>query len=1173
LVQPVGQTCSIDNVDTNPFPRIIDENDSASRVVDITCIDDPLHVTVNVTGLSDADGTLLAVTLNGNSTPLEFTPTSAISQTFSNTVLSHNDTYTVSITNQPDEVGQTCSIESVDTNRFPRRIDAADPASQVVRIICADDPFNVSVDVSGLSAATGTLLVVMLDGDNTPLEFTPGSSNTQTFSGTVLHHGDPYTVSITDQPGEVGQTCTIGNTDTDPFPRTIDAANGGSRVVNISCVSDPFTVSINVSGLSNDPVTLLQVSIDSDPVPLTFDDTSPGSQSFTTGLIYDTPYTVAIIDQPNEVNQYCEIVQADASAPTIYSDIINTNDVVLNIQCGPRPSINNLVYNECAAPLPNQDIDTRCGNWDVDGDGIVDNEDSDPTNDTGLLACIKAGAAANQWQYVDEVTVIDCNTSLIEHPDKLGNIPPTMVGRWLVDDPRIDFLNQFENLQVLDLGKNPLRQVAVTLFDLKNSSSSNFLPNIRYINTLDNDRFPTINITFNMEGLHVANVPFAADLRSFIAIDGVTYSNNGTPANSNDDFIVESFNVNADEEVFFDCPRSLTNPNECNCPDTDGDHFCDTFEFTVQGEMWGYDLQFFSMELGGQRCQSNPSSLPNVNEINGPNYSATVTCESAFPEVNNVPDPNLKKCLIDETVTSHTLEATNITSLFCDDQNVQSLAGIENFTSLNTLSVEHPRFDDLEPIRSLPNLTYLSIFYSDPESFIRVDDLINQGVFPDQGLQNCLSLIGSSYAENVRNLDCSGFNISDLTGIERLYGLETINLSNNNIQDISPLGLLTVHPLLIQSPLRKLNLANNNIADITPLNDLLYLENVNLSGNTGIADSSVLSTFTASQRQMGWIDGVNLNGEAQRNFTLQVTTGGQIQLNATPISTFYEPFLNIRVFDLTDTEMVPNAGVFTLAEGIYKITVVEDLCGCLGSVALDVAGVGATPGEAHFVSNIVALDLARSSLGDITPISELASVGYLDLSDNPGIVSDVALLSQLPAMAFLDLTNNVNMVNGGSLVLPGVNGGQDAFDRPNVFTSSETPSAFLIVGNNTYSITDTTEVVLDPNNVNNDLLSGVPDLVTGKTVSASFNVDLHLATPNPTDYVVTLTSPNGTTITLCNQNCTGFEINGNFPNDFPANFGPIIGEPLEGTWTLFIDDQIVEAGDPGDSLESWSISN
>ncbi|MBW7865365.1 MAG: PASTA domain-containing protein [Candidatus Hydrogenedentes bacterium] len=101
-------------------------------------------------------------------------------------------------------------------------------------------------------------------------------------------------------------------------------------------------------------------------------------------------------------------------------------------------------------------------------------------------------------------------------------------------------------------------------------------------------------------------------------------------------------------------------------------------------------------------------------------------------------------------------------------------------------------------------------------------------------------LTGLEYCTNLGWLDLTGNNVSDLSPIAGLP-LYTLYLSNNNLVNIGPLATLT--------SLNNLSLLNNKVVDISPLASLTNMVKLTLWQND-IVDISALSGMTSLQ----WLD-------------------------------------------------------------------------------------------------------------------------------------------------------------------------------------------------------------------------------------------------------------------------------------------------------------------------------
>lgn len=92
--------------------------------------------------------------------------------------------------------------------------------------------------------------------------------------------------------------------------------------------------------------------------------------------------------------------------------------------------------------------------------------------------------------------------------------------------------------------------------------------------------------------------------------------------------------------------------------------------------------------------------------------------------------------------------------------------------------------------------------------------------------------------ESLTDLDLSGKNISDLTGLEKAKNLKTLSLRNNRISDLSALAGL--------SGLETLDVCGNQIASLVPLNGLNCLRVLQLTDNQ-VADLSAVANLKMLQ--------------------------------------------------------------------------------------------------------------------------------------------------------------------------------------------------------------------------------------------------------------------------------------------------------------------------------------
>ena len=188
--------------------------------------------------------------------------------------------YTVTVQTQPTGPSQTCSVTGGTGTMGAANV-------TTVSVACVTDTFPVGGTVSGL---TGSGLV---------LQDSAGDSLAVTASGTfvfptAIASGAQYSVTASAQPTSPWQTCTVtGGAGT--------VGDGPVTTVQVACVSNTYPVSVTVSGVAGNGLTL---TLDS-ASPLTIP--SDGSYTFAADATSGDTYAVAISAQPTNPTQTCTV--------------------------------------------------------------------------------------------------------------------------------------------------------------------------------------------------------------------------------------------------------------------------------------------------------------------------------------------------------------------------------------------------------------------------------------------------------------------------------------------------------------------------------------------------------------------------------------------------------------------------------------------------------------------------------------------------------------------------------------------------------------------------------------------------------------------------------------------------------------------------------------------------
>ncbi len=223
-------------------------------------------------------------------------------------------------------------------------------------------------------------------------------------------------------------------------------------------------------------------------------------------------------------------------------------------------------------------------------------------------------------------------------------------------------------------------------------------------------------------------------------------------------------------------------------------------------------------------------------------------------------------------------------------------------------------------------------------------------------LDNYSKPIYQSQLRSIIELDLSGKQITDLSGLEYFRNLEVLNLENNFIDDLSPLRTLT--------HLTVLNLSNNGISSLKEVQfeDLTHLNLVELTLNS----YEVLSSY-GRKNQLTKIDVLSQFLELE-----VLELHGNLIHDVSPLSDLRK----LRVLDLGENliqEITPLSGLVNLEEVNLSRNKIRDLSAL------------------SKLKNLTKLNLRGNQMDDISALEGLASLDYLNLHSNAQIQSIEAI--------------------------------------------------------------------------------------------------------------------------------------------------------------------------------------
>lgn len=283
--------------------------------------------------------------------------------------------------------------------------------------------------------------------------------------------------------------------------------------------------------------------------------------------------------------------------------------------------------------------------------------------------------------------------------------------------------------------------------------------------------------------------------------------------------------------------------------------------------------------------------------------------------------------------------------------------------------------------------------------------------FPDKNLEQTIreeiqcptgDILKDDVDKITKLQNTEGKHIANLSGIEHLTNLSSLNLGNNQIINVTPLKDLT--------SLTNLNLATNQISDIAPLKNLTNLTNLDLATNQ-MSDIEPLKGLT-NLTHLNLAANQMSNIESLKNLT-KLTN---LDLATNQMSNI-EPLKELT--NLTNLDLATN-----------QISNIESLKGLTNLIDLDLStnqmnNIDSLKG----LTNLTSLDLATNQMSNIDPLKELDNLIELNLKTSQ--IEDYS-----PAVVYCKSMVNIDIDNrdiSNTAIAPKqkiISGGNQVADSP-----------------------------------------------------------------------------------------------------------------------------------------------
>ena len=446
-----------------------------------------------------------------------------------------------------------------------------------------------------------------------------------------------------------------------------------------------------------------------------------------------------------------------------------------------------------------------------------------------------------------------------------------------------------------------------------------------------------------------------------------------------------------------------------------------------------------------------------IRDLTGINYFTNLGYLEASN--NNITDlsplsghPSLRNVnLGDNLITDITAlgQIPNLEYIYLWNNRVTDISTLASATGLRSLYISNNNVQDLSVISTLPRLNQLSIENNKPiNNAEMLRPLVNSSVSRLQleGL-NIESLGPITEMVNLRQLDLSKTQITDISGLDKLSGLEEITLRDLRVKDYSPLKNLTFLRSMnlswnslgdkqindFFSPgsfgylekfrcsecgisdlsflknlpfIEEVELGNNEISDISPLLELLYLDRIYIERNqirdiTGLADLVGLGydSYIRVTENPLTAESIEVARELQqRGVSIEFPNFPTATPTPLPTPTPTPPanavlFNDYNLEKLIRKEVGKGIEGYLVKKDVAEITRLD----AEGLSIYDLTGIGQLP-------NLKGLRLPGNNINNLKPLSRLNKLASLNISGNN--VSDLTPLNKLNNLKVLVVGNN-----------------------------------------------------------------------------------------------------------------------------------------------------------------------
>lgn len=361
-------------------------------------------------------------------------------------------------------------------------------------------------------------------------------------------------------------------------------------------------------------------------------------------------------------------------------------------------------------------------------------------------------------------------------------------------------------------------------------------------------------------------------------------------------------------------------------------------------------------------------------------------------------------------------ELKDLKRLNLSNTGVSSLFPLRNLSTLENLNCSYTLVDDLEPLKYCIGLTEIDISNTNVQNIGVLEGFRKLQVFKADNVNlDSAGIISSCHSLTNLSLE-SNKNLSDISFINGLDKLKSLNIAGTSVTDLAPLKTA--------KGISELNLSNTAINDLSSLEGLEKLNILSIV-NTAVDDISVLEKIPLKKM---YCDGSKLNREDIVEYLL-INPDAEIifetsaleswwknmpdswkdlvfsnfQISEAPTPEMLHQLIRIDSIDITGqqqiTDLSPLSRVLFLRKLNCSNTPVFDLTPLKDQQYLEVLNISGTDitdiAPLKNAENLQKINASFTQISSIDPLEGLKKLAYLNFDST--LVKNVSVINSLPS--------------------------------------------------------------------------------------------------------------------------------------------------------------------------------